>query len=166
MNILRGSAQPKKSESLNQVFSQSLTENFFFNSFTSLLVVWCLHGLQSTKIKIYSQSVSQLLIVTHFVRDFTGLEFVDWLIGWFFSAPLLDNCLWDVLLEIDANEHLSKSSVHLCVLSEFTDGKCLFCCEEDKCPINFVWLDICPVGTPMDVHPCWLWGRSRENAWL
>ena len=30
MNILRGSAQPKKSESLNQVFSQSLTENFFF----------------------------------------------------------------------------------------------------------------------------------------
>ena len=29
MNILRGSAQPKKSESLNQAFSQSLTENFF-----------------------------------------------------------------------------------------------------------------------------------------
>ena len=30
MNILTGSAQPEESESLNQVFSQSLTENFFF----------------------------------------------------------------------------------------------------------------------------------------
>ena len=41
MNILRGSAQPKKNESLNQLFSQSLTEDFlffFFNRcFTSLL---------------------------------------------------------------------------------------------------------------------------------
>ena len=30
MNILRGSAQPKKSESLHQVFSQSCTKDFFF----------------------------------------------------------------------------------------------------------------------------------------
>ena len=47
MNILRGSAQPKNCESLNQVFSKSLTENFFFNRcFTSLLVVWCLKSLK------------------------------------------------------------------------------------------------------------------------
>ena len=42
MNILRGSAQPKKNESLNKVFSQSLTEIFFlfFNRcFTGLMVV-------------------------------------------------------------------------------------------------------------------------------
>ena len=39
--ILRGSAQPKKSESLNQVLAQSLTENFYFliDVFSSLLVV-------------------------------------------------------------------------------------------------------------------------------
>ena len=37
--ILRGSVQPKKSESLNQVFSQLLTKNFKRKSFTRLLVI-------------------------------------------------------------------------------------------------------------------------------
>ena len=43
-----------------------------------------------------------------------------------FLYSLLDNCLWDVLLEIAANEHSHDSSVHLRVLSDFTDGKRLF----------------------------------------
>ena len=48
MNTLRGSAQPKRSESLNQVFSHLQTTSSFFNTcFTSLLVVWNLHSLQS-----------------------------------------------------------------------------------------------------------------------
>ena len=72
--------------------------------------------------------MSQSLIVNHFLRGVTGLFFVDWLIGWFFNVPLSlsDNCLWDVLLEINVTEHSCKSSVCLCVLSEFTDGKSLF----------------------------------------
>ena len=39
MIILRGSAQPRKSESLNQIFSQSVTENFKKKSVTHLLVI-------------------------------------------------------------------------------------------------------------------------------
>ena len=41
MIILRGSAQPTKSESLNQIFSKSLKQNFFIYNkcFTHLLVI-------------------------------------------------------------------------------------------------------------------------------
>ena len=75
MNILRGSAQPKKNESLNQVFSQSLTENFFL----FFEVCWLFYVCIAYKVQRLScsQSVSQSLIVNHFVRGFTGLLFVD-----------------------------------------------------------------------------------------
>ena len=39
MIILMGSAQAKNSESLNQIFSQSVTENFKKKSVTHLLVI-------------------------------------------------------------------------------------------------------------------------------
>ena len=49
MNILRGGAQPKKSESLSQVFSQSLTENVFCFNRHVLHTVGCLKSAQPPK---------------------------------------------------------------------------------------------------------------------
>ena len=81
MNILRGRAQPKKSESFNQVFSQSLTENFLFFlidilQLFSLLDVFTAHNVKYKRLR-YSQSGSQSLIVNHFLKGFTCLLFVD-----------------------------------------------------------------------------------------
>ena len=62
---------PKESESLNQILSQSLTENVK-KCFTCLLSVWCLQSLQSRRTKDW---YSQSLIVNHFLKGFTGLFF-------------------------------------------------------------------------------------------
>ena len=48
MIILRGSAQPKKSESLNQIFSQSLTQ-YIKKKSTFYMLVGHLMSAQSTK---------------------------------------------------------------------------------------------------------------------
>ena len=184
MNILRGSAQPKKSESLNQVFSQSLTENFFFNRcFTSLLVVWCLHSLQSKNTKgwdIQIQLVSHSLIagLNHFLKEFAGLFCACWLIDWlvlqfsfirqlFVRCAITDRCEWTCKQQFSPslcfewntdgkcpfrfavkrtnvpswmNMQTTVQSVFVFWVNHWWEMSVSFCCEEDKCPINSVWL--------------------------
>ena len=161
MNILKESAQHKKSESLNRVFSQSVTENFFFffnRCFTSFFVVWCLHSLQSKSTEdwdIYSLWVSTHS--KHFLKDFTGWLFVDWLIGWFFNIALLDNCLWDVLWQIDIrmNTHATVQSVFVFWVISLMGSVCFILLWRGQLSYQFcVTQDICPIGTPMDVHTC------------
>ena len=65
----------------------------------------------------YSQSVRQSLTVNSFVRGFTVLLFINWLVlQCSFIKQLF--VILDLLLQIDANEHSCNSSVHLCVLSD------------------------------------------------
>ena len=67
MNILKGSAQHKKSESLNRVFSQSVTENFFFFLIDVLQVfllfdVCTAYKVKVLKIEIFTVCESVLIV--------------------------------------------------------------------------------------------------------
>ena len=58
--------------------------------------------------------------------------------------------------EIDANEHSCKSSGRLCVLSEFTDEKCLFHFAVKRTNVLSILCDSGHLSytAPMDVHSC------------
>ena len=129
------------------------------------LVGWFMSA-QPTKWKYkrsrYSRSLSQPLIVNHFLKGYTGLSFVCWLIDWlvltvwFFNVPSLNNCLWDALLQIDAKEHSRNRSVRLCVLSDFTNGKrpFRFAVKRTNVLSLLCYSGHLSDGTHMGVHPC------------
>ena len=80
MTILRGSAQPKKNESLNQVIHLQRTSSASFSlidvlQLSLLFDVCTAHNVKYKRLR-YSQSVSQSLIVNHFLKGFMDLLFV------------------------------------------------------------------------------------------
>ena len=76
MNILKESAQHKKSES--RIQSVSYRELLFLIDALQVLLLFDVctaHNIKYKRLR-YSQSVSQSLIVNHFLKGFTGLLFI------------------------------------------------------------------------------------------
>ena len=139
MFILRGRAQPKKSESLNQIVS--CYRHFFLSNkgFTHLLVIWRLHSIQSKSKKRLIFTVGES--VTHskpfskrFYR-FVVCLLIDLLVG---SSMFL---YWTTIC-------VGQSVFVFWVTSEWKMSD-LFSCEEDKCPNNFVYLRIFVLLAPL-----------------
>ena len=118
------------------------------------------YKLKVQKIEIFTVGES-VTSPNRFVKGFTGLLFVCWLISWLVLRCSFIRQLFvrhvSLQIEIDADEHSRNCSVYLCVLGDFSNG---------KCPIRFavkrtnVLSILCNSGhlsyryTPMNVHPC------------